>query len=244
MLNTALVTVIHDPQGNHIKLFKELQRDLEDIYTEMFITVSDETSVELFNELEKSKFNVKRIPKLGAAHARREAIKFGLTGSSLYYHYCDFDRVLTWGNNYLGELKEIVADIPNHEYMILGRTERAFNTHPLAWIETEKITNKIFSLEFGEEVDITSGSCSLSRVSAEYINKYSKEKMTDAEWAMIIHRIANLQVDYRSVEGLEYHEQINSINRTINGPEEWLGRLRLSLIISETALKTGKGDLI
>lgn len=244
MVHVALVTVIHDPQGRHVELFKELQGELETIYSEVFITVSDKTSVELIEELEKSKFNVKRIPKLGAAHARREAIKFGLTGSSLFYHYCDFDRVLTWGKNYLGELKEIVSDIPNHDFMILGRTERAFNTHPFAWRETEKIANKIFSFEFGAEVDITSGSCSLSRVSAEYIDKYSKEKMTDAEWAMIVHRMANLQVDYRTVEGLEYHEQINSINQKINDSEEWLGRLRLSLIISETALKTGKGDLI
>ena len=64
--------------------------------------------------------------------------------------------------------------------------------------------------------------------------------MTDAEWAMIIHRIAKLNVDYAQVEGLEYHEDTNGITRIISDSEKWLGRLQLSLIISQTALKIGK----
>ncbi|MFJ5770170.1 hypothetical protein [Psychrobacillus sp. NPDC093180] len=185
-------------------------------------------------------FNVKIIPKEGAAQARRNVLDFGLTGKGQYYHYCDFDRILTWGKNHLEELKNVVLDIPNHDYQILGRTERAMQTHPVEWIATEKITNNICSLELGKQVDITAGSCSFSRESAEYINSYSKEKMTDAEWAMIAFRIAKLDIDYRPVEGLEYHEETNGISRIISDTEKWLSRLKLSLIISETASKTGK----
>ncbi len=64
--------------------------------------------------------------------------------------------------------------------------------------------------------------------------------MTDAVWPMIIYRIANLNVGYCSVEGLEFHEDINSINSTISESQKWLSRLRLSLTINETALRTGK----
>ncbi|WP_342542990.1 hypothetical protein MHH33_03710 [Paenisporosarcina sp. FSL H8-0542] len=240
MSKIALLTVTHDPNGRNIKQFNELQKEFEGIYSELFITISDESSIELIKEMERSKFNVKIIPKEGAAKARREALKFGLLGQSEYYHYCDFDRILTWGKNHLDELKNIVLDIPNHDYLILGRTERAMKTHPVEWIETEKITNKICSLELGIEVDITAGSCSFTQESAEYINRNSKEKMTDAEWAMIALRIAKLDVDYRSVEGLEYHEETNGISRIISDTEKWLDRLQLSLIISETAFKTGK----
>jgi hypothetical protein len=60
--------------------------------------------------------------------------------------------------NYEWELKNVVQDIPNYHYLILGRTERALKTHPVEWIETEKITNKIFSLEIGQDVDVTAGS--------------------------------------------------------------------------------------
>ncbi|MGE8205577.1 hypothetical protein ACQKP0_13550 [Heyndrickxia sp. NPDC080065] len=240
MAKTALLTVTHDPNGRNIDLFMDLHKNFEEIYSEIFITISDESSITLIKEIEKSNFRIKIIPKQGAAHARREVLKFGLSGESQYFHYCDFDRILTWGKNHLNELKKVVSDIPKYHYLILGRTERALNTHPIEWIETEKITNKIFSLEIGKKADITAGSSAFSRVCAKYLNKYSKGKMTDAEWAMIIHRIGNLKVDYRSVEGLEYCEDINSINSNISDSEKWLGRLKLSLIISETAINTGK----
>ncbi|WML48804.1 hypothetical protein RCG23_01325 [Neobacillus sp. PS3-34] len=240
MSEIALLTVTHDPQGRNIKLFNKLQKDFDDIYSELFITISEESSIELIKEMERSKFNVKIIPKKGVAQARREVLNLGFLGKSQYYHYCDFDRLLTWGKNHLEELKKLVANIRNYDYLILGRTERAMNTHPLEWIETEKITNKICSFELGKEVDITAGSCSFSRESAEFLVRYSKEKMTDAEWAMIVHRIAKLDVGYIPVEGLEYQEETNGISRITSDSEKWLGRLQLSLIISESAMKIGK----
>ncbi len=42
------------------------------------------------------------------------------------------------------------------------------------------------------------------------------------------------------VEGLEYHEDINSVTREMSRSESWLSRLKLSLIISETACNVGK----
>lgn len=241
MSQVALLAVTHDPKGKNLALFQSLQDALKDIYGELFLTISEESSPELINVVENSEFNVKRIPKQGAAHARREVVKFGLTGQSSYFHYCDFDRLLTWANNYLMELKQLVSRMPSYDYLILGRTERAMNTHPPEWIETEKITNKICSLELGKEVDITAGSCSFSRESANYIRDLSKARMTDAEWAMIAHRIAKVHVEYIPVEGLEYHEETNGVIRTMSESEKWLGRLKLSLMISESACMTGRG---
>lgn len=240
MSQVALLTVTHDPKGKNIELFKQLQKDLEGIYRELFITISDLSATDLIKEIERSQFKVKIIPKEGAAQARREVVKLGLTGQSRHFHYCDFDRLLTWSKYHLDELKNLISFMPKHDYLILGRTGRAMSTHPLEWIETEKITNKICSLELGKEVDITAGSCAFSRECASYINHFSKEKMTDAEWAMIIHRLAKLNVEYDQVDGLEYHEDTNGISRMISDSEKWLGRLQLSLMISETALKIGK----
>jgi hypothetical protein len=236
----ALLTVTHDPKGKNIKLLNELHKEFEKIYGELYITISDASSCELVKEFEKTGFRVKIIPKRGAAEARREVVKFGLSGVSEFYHYCDFDRLLTWGKNHLTELRNIVNRVPYHNYLILGRTERAFYTHPDSWIETEKITNKICSLLLGKDVDITAGSCSFSRKAAEYINKYSMDRMTDAEWAMIIHRIACLEIDYFAAEGLEYNEETNGVDNNVALVEEWLVRLKLSQIISESAYKTGQ----
>ncbi|WP_404346812.1 hypothetical protein LG311_14100 [Sutcliffiella horikoshii] len=240
MPNIGLLTVTHDPSGKNIKLFKELQKDFETIYTELYITISDESSITLLDQIQKSKFKVQVIPKKGAAAARREVVSLGLSGQSDYYHYCDLDRLLTWGANHIEELKFLTSNLPICDYLILGRSERAMNTHPEEWVQTEKITNRICSLELGMEVDITAGSCLFSRESAEYINDYSKEKMTDAEWAMIVHRIAKLEIGYVPVEGLEYHEEVNGITRSLSESEKWMSRLKLSSIISETAITTGK----
>lgn len=240
-MNTALVTVIHDPEGKSIQLFKEHKKELEQIYSKLFIAVSEETSRGLITEIEESKFNVKIIPKKGVANARREALKFAFWGISDFYHYCDFDRILTWVKCYPKELREIVEDIPTYDYLILGRTEKAKNSHPIEWIETEKITNHIFSLELGKEVDITAGSCAFSHGSAKFINRYSKAMMTDAEWAMITWRMAKKQLDFRAVEGLEYHEDINGLNWNVSESDKWFNSLKLSLIISETAREIGKG---
>lgn len=241
MAKPALVTVTHDPKGKNYALFEKLRADLEKIYSELFITISDETSLDLKNSLEKSAFTSKVIPKQGVAHARRETVRLGLTGDSNWFHYCDFDRLLTWANRYFHELEALAGSIPEVDYLIFGRTERAFQTHLIEWTETEKITNRIFSLELGEDADVTAGSCSFSRASAEVILKHSKERMTDAEWPMIIHRIARRKVGYQSVEGLEYREDINGMNRAVSDSQAWLGRLKLSMIISESAVKTGKG---
>ncbi|GAA0339900.1 hypothetical protein GCM10008967_32850 [Bacillus carboniphilus] len=240
MSKVALITVTHDPLGKSLHLFKKVKQELEEVYSELFITISEESSLELIKEMKKSRFKVKVIPKKGAAHARREVLQFGLSGESQFFHYMDFDRLLTWSNNHLGELRDVVEEMPKHKYLIIGRTARAMKTHPTEWIETEKVTNKICSLELGKTVDITAGSCSFSRSNAELIHAYSKEKMTDAEWAMSAYRVGKCDISYMAVDGLEYHEEINGVTRDLTETEKWLGRLRLSLIISETAYSVGK----
>lgn len=240
MGKVALITVTHDPQGKNIELYESLKDKLKSIYSELYIAISEFTHIDFKDKLQSGNFNVKVIPKSGAADARRKAVEFGLSGGSKFYHYCDFDRLLTWIGKYPNELKDTVEEIPRHDYLILGRTERAFYTHPIEWIETEKISNRIFSLEIGQDVDITAGSCGFSRLSGEYLNKFSKDKMTDAEWPMIIYRIAKLKVDYRAVEGLEYHDETNGYSRTLTDTDKWFARLRLAYVIGESAINTGK----
>ena len=240
MKNTALLCVTHDPSGKNISFISKHACALRQIYSEMFITVSEETDKNLVNELEKSKFKIRSIPKKGAAHARRQVLELGLNGTSAYFHYCDFDRLLTWIDKCSDELKTIADEIPKYDYLILGRTERTLRTHPVEWIDTERITNRIFSIELGKEVGVTAGSCGFSRQSAELILENSKDEMTDAEWPMIVYRIGNREVNYKAVEGLEYRSDINGVTRQVDESEKWFARLKLSYIISESARNTGK----
>lgn len=80
MNNIGLICVTHDPTGKSTNLVKKLGSSLNKIYQDMYITVSEETNRGLIVELEKNDFKIKVIPKKGAANARREVLKFGLTG--------------------------------------------------------------------------------------------------------------------------------------------------------------------
>ncbi|WP_282937368.1 hypothetical protein [Paenibacillus sp. RC67] len=211
MNNVALVCPTHDPNGDNLDLIRKHGGQIQTIYKDIFITISDESDTRIAQELEAWGIHTRIIPKKGSAHARREVVRFGLEGDNDFFHYCDWDRLLTWIDSYRDELSRVVnGELPNHDYLILGRTEKAFHTHPVGWIMTENITNTLFSLELGKEADVTAGSCGFSRRSAELILQHSKDMMTDVEWPMIIHRIGKMNVDYAAVDGLEYREEINA----------------------------------
>lgn len=243
MNSIGLVTITHDPNGRYIDLFIKHLTYITKLYGEIYLTISNQSSRAWKRALKVDpQINFKTIPKQGAAHARREAVTFGLSGKCEYFHYIDLDRLLTWCERYPEELRGIVSKIPGHPYTILGRTERAFLTHPEDWVETERITNKICSLELKKEVDITAGSSAFSRECAKRIAIKSKSDMTDAEWPMIVYRIMKQPIHYLEVEGLEYWEEANSMTRKVSEGEKWVGRLKLALIISESAITTGKGE--
>lgn len=240
MNDVGLLCVTHDKEGKNLKLIESYAKQLKKFYSGLYITVSEETDPRIIDCLINNEFKVKVIPKKGAAHARREVVKFGLTSEHLYFHYADFDRILTWVKLYPDELENIVNQLTKYDYLILGRTEEAFQSHPVEWRKTEEISNRITSLELNLDVDVTAGSCAFSRESADLLIKYSQDKMTDSEWPMIIKRIGMLNVSYQSVNGLVYLDEINDNGRKLSDSEKWFSRLKLSYIISESAIKIGK----
>lgn len=236
-MDIALLITVHDPNCRNLKFFKENAFNIRKIYKHIFVTISDQTDFEYMEEFKKYNFNVKVIPKKGAADARRKVLEFGLSSSECkFFHYCDFDRMLVWAKNNFEELKELAKEIVKYDYLIIGRTKKAFLTHPVEWIETEKLSNKVFSLVFGKESDITAGSCAFSRRSGEIILEYSTDDMTDSEWPIIIHRRTAYKMNYIAVEGLEYFEDVNGSNTNENEANKWLSRIRLCYLISNSAV--------
>lgn len=242
MNKVSLLGVIHDPKGKYLESIKLFGESIKELYKKIYITVSEETHEHVYNILKDIGFNIRIIEKRGAAHARRQVLAFELEEYSEFYHYIDFDRLLTWVKYYKEELKTVIDIIPSYDYLILGRTNKAFETHPIYWKETERITNKIFSLELNKEADVTAGSCSFSEEAAREILKHSKDRMTDGEWPMIVHRILNKEVEYKAVDGLLYNGEINGVSRDTNESDEYFSRLRLSYIISESSRNTGKDN--
>jgi hypothetical protein len=162
------------------------------------------------------------------------------------------DRVLHWARSYPEELKRVTAAIPGNDFLILGRTKRAMETHPRNQMDTEALANKVFSLITGIEMDITAASRGISREAAETILRHSRGRFfdSDSEWPIILH-CNGYKLSYMEVEGLEWETEVKRSEMTMEdgrkvspkeyyerNPESWVYRLKIAHGIARAAYST------
>jgi hypothetical protein len=192
------------------------------------------------------------ISRIGAV--RRGCLRLGLQTGASYLQTCDFDRALHWVAHYPQELKTVVADIPNYDLLVLGRTKRAWATHPAYQSDTEPLFNHVFALVTGLDWDVGAGSRGLSRRAAEMISRTSQESTVgiDAEWPLLALGQDGFRVGHRRCEGLEFETAdrfaleieasggYKAWEDAMNAnPEQWVFRLRIALMIAEAAVRYG-----
>jgi hypothetical protein len=119
-------------------------------------------------------------------------------------HYADLDRLLHWVETQPDEWRRTVEAIQHTDCLIMGRTDRAFATHPRVLQQTEKIINAVASELLGRAVDVCGGSRGLTRHAAEYLCTHSAPgNWGDARWPIMLQQ-AGFAVDYVALEGLEW----------------------------------------
>ena len=188
----------------------------------------------------------------GIGDVRRATVRFGLQAGTSHLQMCDFDRAIHWVSDYPQELEAVIADIPNYDLLVLGRTERAWDTYPPNQVETEPLFNKVFASATGLAWDVGAGSRGLSRRAAERLLRLSQEMTVgvDAEWPLLLLNREGYRVGQRSCEGLEF-ETADRFGAEIEAagsyqaweaemdadPQQWAFRLRVALMISEAVLR-------
>jgi hypothetical protein len=137
---------------------------------------------------------------------RRKTIRAGLRAGTAHLQMCDFDRALHWVARYPAEMEAVIAEIPETDLLVLGRTERAWATNPPYQAETEPLFNHVISLATGLAWDIGAGSRGLSHRAASALLECSKEKTVgvDAEWPLLLLRREGFRLRHRLCEGLEF----------------------------------------
>ncbi|MEC5422536.1 hypothetical protein QGM71_03390 [Virgibacillus sp. C22-A2] len=231
--DVALITIIHDIKGLIYRPLSKVINLIKAYFPQAYVAVSNQTSEEIINILKQAEFKVFIIEKKGVANARRKIAEYMKNYSHEYYHYCDLDRLVTWFSEYPNEISLVKQQIIKYDYLIIGRTLSAFNSHPVQWKDTEHITNRVFSYEFRKNVDVTAGSCGMSRKSLLEITDKSKAKMTDAEWPLIIRNShKDNDIGYIEVNGLKYLEYNKSQSK--NELDEWTSRTRLTYLICQS----------
>jgi hypothetical protein len=137
---------------------------------------------------------------------RRAAVELALQGPCPFMIYCDFDRILHWMEFYPKELQRVAQHITQHDFTILGRTPRAFATHPRIQRDTEAIINHVFERVSDRAWDTGAGARALSRRAAEAIVTGSHDDAisNDVTWPLFLQQRGDFSVGYLATEGLEF----------------------------------------
>lgn len=228
---TALAATLHDAEG---RLLPGLQSNAAHLamYAGVFVTATTASDSRIVEALRAAGARVRADGDERAGENRRLAVATALGSGVSSVFSCDFDRWLHWAQFFPDELTALptrVADQhPESSYVCLGRTPRAYATHPLVQRATEAATNHALALALGREVDATAGACWLTREAAEIVLRDSIEPTlaTDVEWPLLVHRVDPARVTFLACEGLEFEtaDRFKAEIEDAGGFEEWVKR--------------------
>jgi hypothetical protein len=223
----SLASAFH-PRGEIPRLAKFLP-PLRDAYARLCVSVPPTAHADDVNALRD--LNIAVAVTRDWSHGRHAALQLALESNATHIHYTDLDRLLRWVETCPDEWRAIVARAQTCDGLIIGRTPRAYATHPRALVETEAISNLVGSYLLGAIdaetrrhgdtekpsprrrvtvspclLDLSAGSKSFSRRAAEYLIAHSipgRALGMDAEWPLLLHR-AGFAIEYVEVEGLDW----------------------------------------
>ena len=201
------------------------------IFKSSYIAVTPSTHQKIISTLNDLEFQTLIGPK-DINGIYKEPLKNALTDEPDQIFYCDFDRILHWAMAYPNELKNTVISHLYHDFLLIGRTSRAFKTHPETQTITENIANHVASqiLGFKETRDIISACWRFTPRLAEKLLKLPAKNIYGfyCEWPLTAWRHAANPV-YLEVEGLEW-ETPDKYRREIKekGYDRWIKELQTS----------------
>jgi hypothetical protein len=234
-VNIALAMTLHDPEG---RLFDQLRRTLpilQSCFNFLAVRATNRTQQPILDFLAAAGIAIDLEGSSEAAgdwelgKARRAAVTLAFQQPVPAAIYCDLDRALHWAENFPAELAEIALRIAAHDFTVLGRTGRAFETHPRVQRDTEAIINHVFAEVSGNPWDVTGAARGLSRRAAEAIITGCDDNSVSADvsWPLFIQRSGDFSIDYIETEGLEFEtaDRFADEIASAGGREKWIARI-------------------
>jgi hypothetical protein len=223
----ALVSTLHDPMGLYLQAIRERGHMLA-WYPGVYVSATDSTDPRVIEALRTLGAVVRLRPERDPGAARLESLKLGMVDGHRRYLYCDFDRWLHWMGYDPIEARAApvyAANRPGRPWFVcIGRTVRAFKTHPEVQQLAERATSRALELVIGRKVDATAGSSWMSREAAEIIAKYSTEPTmgTDLEWPALVWRHDPTKLEMTRAHGLEFETAEFAPRVAEIGLEAWM----------------------
>jgi hypothetical protein len=228
----VLAATHHDPDGAMLAQTRRVLPRLRELYAAIVVLATPATeprTIELLRE-----HGAQVVHDSSADHGaetlglkRLELLRLAAAPDVAHIHLCDLDRALHWAEQYPDELRTIIASIPRHDLLILGRTPRAFATHARVQRDTEAIVNHVFGLAFGQPLDVTAASRGFSRAAIQALLELDTPEPTigqDCSWPLYLARLEELVIGYAATEGLEWEtpDRFGDEITAAGGLEPWL----------------------
>jgi hypothetical protein len=234
-MKVVLAATHHDPAG---RLYEQTMRALPalaGVFDGLAIQATHTTWKDSLDLLAATGALIRRedqehvAPYLQLGRARRGALELALQLDAPFILFCDFDRALHWAERYPQELAQVAARLPEHDFTVLGRTDRAFRSHPRIQRDTEAIVNRVYATVSGQAWDVTAAARGLSRRAAETILEGCLDESigTDVAWPLFLQREARFTLGYIAAEGLEFEtaDRYGDAIAACGGIAQWLAQL-------------------
>ncbi len=229
-LTRALATTVHDPDARLAELLLKHADNLRGAYMHAAAAVTARTSGKTLDALRSAGIEALVGDSAGIGASRRLAVATVADKGANSIHYCDLDRWLHWRESWPQELSGLLARFeksrPAPMYACLGRTTRAFGTHPKVQVACEDATNRGVSAAFRRRSDVTAGSAWLSADGARLVLSRSVESSnaTDGEWPAIAWLHDPRRVLQTWCEGLEFETATfhSAEVEAAGGRDEWI----------------------
>lgn len=205
----TLSVTYHDPEGRLYDQTRQMLPLLTKIFDGLAVQASPVANERALALWQSAGANIERSTVSGLSQlgrVRRAAVAQALSMGGAFILLCDGDRVLHWAERYPQELVAAVAALPEHDFTVLGRTERAFASHPRSQRDTEGIVNHVFASISGREWDVTAAARGLSRRAAEAIVNGSTDDTigVDVSWPLYLQQKVGFSFGFLATEGLEF----------------------------------------
>jgi hypothetical protein len=191
------------PRRDDVPRLHRLQAEFEAVYQAIVIALpptGDLTAAEPLRAWPT--VQLLEAPQVG--WGRSLALRACLETSATHLHYADLDGLLAWIERRPDEWRTIVTQLQTVDCLIVGRSERAFATRPMAIQQTERIINAVAGHLLGRAIDCGLGERGFSRRAAELVLCHTAPPgWFDVAWPLLVQR-AGLNVTEQVVDGVDW----------------------------------------
>ena len=206
--NSIVLAATWNPRGEINRFERSLER-LQETYKRIIISLPEQP-----DDLAGQAVLLERLAESAVScyinhdwsGGRYIALKLASQNGSPWIHYADMDRLLRWIEQRPDEWQQTLSEIQTCDYLIIGRTAQAYQTHPAALVQTEALSNAVISYIIGAQLDVSAGSKGFSLAAARYVVEHTTPGHalgTDGEWTVLL-KHAGFKMRYIEVDGLDW----------------------------------------